>query len=1306
MALTFAVLSETAALPILIETAGGRPIAIPDADLLFSADFARDGRDLVLRNDGAPDIRVLDYFDGRAPADLAAPDGAVLRGATVERLAGPEAPGQYAQVGAQTGADPIGQVESLSGEATVQHSDGTVETLGQGSKIFANDVLQTGADGRLSVTFVDGTIFTLSPGSRMVVDELIYDPAGQANSGSFDLIQGGFVFIAGQVARTGGMEVTTPAATMGIRGTTVLVEIEMQGGVATAQVTLLRDADGSVGRVELFDLARNLIATITEVNASWVISATEGDTREVERGTAPDDSDSLIIEEAVAAFRSAFGRVGQGGTFVELDNVLRGGPETGPEAPGAQEAPGAGNAPDAPVAPDPNLDSNDVEPLPELAPPPEAPGAPPETPRGNDTGFEEGRNTIPPQTIILTGDDTGRVADQVNPATGGQLVAVAAGRLGALTWTGSADGRFGTFEISPDGDWSYSAGPAIAQLEQGETAEETFIALVSSELGLTANRTITITVDGAGQAPVPISLFSETGVTLAEAVGAQAGGRLLASDPDAGAVLNWAGSAAGDYGSFEITSDGEWSYLAGPRIEELAEDETPTEAFEATVTDQTGRSATQVVVITLTGANDAPVSVTAEAGAAGAVSDGGTLLASGQLVAADADAGAVLVWSGTATGTWGSFTVQPGGAWSYAGGDAVRSLAAGTTVTDSFTATVTDDRGAEATQVVVITLTGANDAPVSGGGEVDTTKGSAVAGSLAATDIDAGSVLSFGAGPDGPSHGTVAIEADGRFVYTPDPDFQGLDGFDFTVTDGQGAASTSRVTVAVLAPAATGGGGSSVSLGIGATPGAQPAGTVISTATPADASGVNLVMALDRSGSIGAADWLVQVNQMADALETLAARFAGAATSVDVRIVTYDSTATATDTFDLTDPALVTTVRNLPYSGGGTNYTAALTLAEDFFDAQPLGESNFFYFITDGEPTDSTWPTVLARMTDEATKGYPVRIEAYGIGGRIDFETLRAFDPTPEFLDGASTLTDAFTETPLFSAELVALSVDLIADGVSKGVIATEAASGLATDGLVTTLPLAEIAGLAELLGTSNRFSATAGYDLDGDASTVEIELFASGIFAKADTAQTLAGTAGSDLLFGSDMADDLTGGAGNDILMGFGGDDVIRPGAGRDAILAGAGDDRIVVSAAGTASPGGRSLLDGGTGRDTLDLDFGGDVNSGVFDLVDLRGIEVIDMQNGESNTLRLTLSDVLGMSAESDPELEALLGQTVAFGRTILGDTADTLVLEGAVKTGSVADGTGRTLDIYSFEGGSDVLATLAVDADMTVSAPAAGS
>jgi uncharacterized protein YegL len=507
------------------------------------------------------------------------------------------------------------------------------------------------------------------------------------------------------------------------------------------------------------------------------------------------------------------------------------------------------------------------------------------------------------------------------------------------------------------------------------------------------------------------------------------------------------------------------------------------------------------------------------------------------------------------------------------------------------------------------------------------------------------------------------------------------------------------VTVAVVSPSATGSGGAAVSLGITDAPGSEPAGTVVSTASPVEASGVNLVIALDRSGSIGAAQWNVQINQVADALEALSARFGGSATSVDVRIVTYATTATATRTFDLTDPALITTVRSLPYTGGVTNYGPALTLTEAFFDAQPRGEANFLYFITDGGPTDRGWPAVLNRLTDEATKGYDVQIEAFGIGSSIDFGTLRLLDPSPQLLSGANELTDAFTATPLYSADLVSLSIGLIADGVDRGVIATQDSPGVVSAGLVTTLSLADIAGLADLLGTRNRISATAGYDLDGDPRTIEIELFASEIFEKKATAQTLTGTGGSDLLFGSDAADDLTGGAGNDILLGFGGNDTIRPGAGLDTVLAGAGNDRIVVTAAETASASGQERIDGGTGRDTLDIDFGGDVNAGLLDLVDLRGIEVIDMQNGRANTLRLSLSDVLGLSDENDTRLEALIGGAVPNLRTILGDAGDSLVVEGATKTGSVTDGTNR-FDVYSFGQGSDVLATLAVDADVAVS------
>jgi large repetitive protein len=1356
MARTFTDTTDGSPPVILIRGGGTENVTIPDAALLFGADFARDGGDLVLRNPGSPDIRIVDYFDGGEPADLMSPEGAVIRGGTVAVLAGPEAPGQYAQVGARTSGDPIGQVENLTGEATVQRADGTVETLGSGSRIFLNDVLQTGADSKLSVTFVDGTIFTLSAASRMVLDELIYDPNGQDNFGSFNLIQGGFVFIAGQVAKTGGMDVTTPAATMGIKGTTVLVELQTDNGVASAQVTLLRDPDGDVGRVELFDLGQNLIATITEANSSWIISTVEGETREVERTGDPDAADTLLIAEAIAAYQSAFGRVGQGGSFVELDNVLRGG--TGG---GQGESDGDGI----------DLDSNDADELPELAPPPTI------TPGGGDS-FDEGRNGfLAPElpAIVVTGDDAGRVRDGESTVADGRLAALDAGAVTALTWSGSADGVFGSLTVEPDGEWRYIANPAIVRLDEGETAVETFIAVITDEAGRTATQTITITVVGAGDAPVSVTPPSEAARTIAEAVGATATGRLTATDPDAGSVLTWSGSTNGAFGTFTVAPDGAWTYVAGPAVRQLEDGQTATETFTATVTDQTGRSADQTVRSRRGGDPRSPRQAARTLGGRRArprprrglltgpaprpapsftVAPDGRTYVAGPPTAATPDRhrpdrthddghdrrqrrarpnddGGQRLWNrrgrgngsrerqahcdrprrrrnpdmvGHATSPFGTFTVLPNGDWSFLANGSIATLPKGAAVTQTFSATVTDENGATATQAVVVTILGTNQAPTSSDGDFEAAKGGAVSGTLLAQDVDAGDVLSFAPGTRAPANGTVVISTDGSFTYTPRADFQGLDSFDFVVTDGQGGSSTSRVTVAVLSPSGSGSGGSSVSLDITGAPGAEPAGTVISTASPVDASGVNLVIALDRSGSIGATQWNVQINQVADALEALAARFAGAATSVDVRIVTYATTATATGTFDLTDPDLIATVRSLPYTGGLTNYTAALTLTEAFFDSQPPGEANFLYFITDGEPTETGWPTVLNRLKDADAKGYTVQIEAFGIGNRIDFDTLSAFDPNPEILAGANELTDAFTATPLYSADLVSLKVELIADGVDRGVIATETSPGVVSGGLVTTLSLADIAGLADLLGASNRISATAGYDLDGDPSTVEIELFDSIVLAKAETAQTLTGTAGSDLLFGSDLDDDLTGGPGNDIILGFGGNDTIRPGAGIDTVLAGAGDDRIILTTAETASTSGRKLLDGGEGRDTLQIDFGGNLNTGLLDLIDLRGIEVIDMENGQANTLRLTLSDVLGMSDETDTEIEALLGGLVPNARTILGDASDSLVLEGAMKSGTVTDGSGRTLDIFSFTNGSDVLATLAVDADVAVSTQSA--
>ena len=173
--------------------------------------------------------------------------------------------------------------------------------------------------------------------------------------------------------------------------------------------------------------------------------------------------------------------------------------------------------------------------------------------------------------------------------------------------------------------------------------------------------------------------------------------------------------------------------------------------------------------------------------------------------------------------------MQPNGAWTFTGNGGIDALPAGANVTQSFTATVTDDKGATATQTVVVTVVGTNDAPVTKDGEFETDKGDAISGQLFASDVDAGDVLTFSLGTKAPANGTVTIAADGGFTYTPKAGFQGLDTFDFTVSDGNGGTSTSRATVAVVSESGASG-GSSVSLDI------QPEGTILSTASPVDAA--------------------------------------------------------------------------------------------------------------------------------------------------------------------------------------------------------------------------------------------------------------------------------------------------------------------------------------------------------------------------------------------------------------------------------------------------------------------------------------
>jgi len=217
--------------PPVTLNANGNPIEISDAALLFNAEFSRSGNDLVLVGADGRTIIIFDYFATEETVDLVSPQGSVLSADVVAALAGPLAPGQYAQTDTPGGGEPIGQVESLTGTATATRVDGTVIELKIGSKVFKGDVIQTSDGSSLGITFLDESVFSLSDNARMILNELVYDPAGSSNSMLINLVQGGFVFVAGQIAPTGDMKVQTPVATMGIRGTSPTTFIAADGTV-------------------------------------------------------------------------------------------------------------------------------------------------------------------------------------------------------------------------------------------------------------------------------------------------------------------------------------------------------------------------------------------------------------------------------------------------------------------------------------------------------------------------------------------------------------------------------------------------------------------------------------------------------------------------------------------------------------------------------------------------------------------------------------------------------------------------------------------------------------------------------------------------------------------------------------------------------------------------------------------------------------------------------------------------------------------------------------------------------------------
>ena len=169
--------------------------------------------------------------------------------------------------------DQVGQVATLQGIATVMRGNAAPSRLKVSDGIYKKDALETGANSSLGVTFDDETTLSLTANAGIVVNDFVYEEGGKGNSAAFNIARGTVAFVASLVAKNGDMTISTPTATLGIRGTTGVVDVpdNTAAGAGEAKIKLYPDADGRVGQIDVFNRQGGRLGTLTQGSNAFAI---------------------------------------------------------------------------------------------------------------------------------------------------------------------------------------------------------------------------------------------------------------------------------------------------------------------------------------------------------------------------------------------------------------------------------------------------------------------------------------------------------------------------------------------------------------------------------------------------------------------------------------------------------------------------------------------------------------------------------------------------------------------------------------------------------------------------------------------------------------------------------------------------------------------------------------------------------------------------------------------------------------------------------------------------------------------------
>ncbi|MGE0642509.1 MAG: tandem-95 repeat protein [Nitrospira sp.] len=412
-------------------------------------------------------------------------------------------------------------------------------------------------------------------------------------------------------------------------------------------------------------------------------------------------------------------------------------------------------------------------------------------------------------TLVTAG--TSGTGNEDTPITGTLTATDVEGLSDGTVFTVSTNATNGTASIDPaTGLWSYSPNADYH-------GADSFTVTITDDAGNSSTQVISVTVS-------PVVDITNDSLTTSEDSAISAN------------VLTGTNGATAD--SFEGTpvltsvtqgANGTVTFLANGTVTYTPNANfNGTDSFTYTITSG-GVTETATVTVTVNAVND-PTVVTG--GTSGSGAEDTTI--TNTLTATDAEGlSDGSVFTVTTAATNGTTSIDPAtGLWSY-------TPMADWHGSDSFTVTITDDAGHTATQVISVTVTPVNDAPVlhvnTGSTALEGGTDSITASELVVTDVDTSAAqLTYSIGT-GPAYGRLELttapgiavtsftQADidlNRLVYVHDGSETTSDNFTFTVSDGAGGGLGLTTVTLTITPVndtpgiVSGGGGATASLNV------------------------------------------------------------------------------------------------------------------------------------------------------------------------------------------------------------------------------------------------------------------------------------------------------------------------------------------------------------------------------------------------------------------------------------------------------------------------------------------------------------